>query len=297
MRPELRRSFTYYLLFTTLLIALPLGAPSQPLRSFSFEEYLTARFTPANPSWNLGTLCPVDSNVVAARVMREYGSMFVAGDSIELPDTCMFGGEPEVKRFQKKLKTKTVYSGGLPITLQLKAAEGLQASIEQAALEGFSIRPLDGAIAGSRSYGDTLMLWNGRFFRALDYWTRRGSLTAEDRDAISRVDLQKRIEMIIEWEARGIYFSTDRTRSIFTSTAPPGASQHLSMIAFDVVEYGQPTVREILNSNGWFQTVVGDPPHFTYLGLHEGELARRGLQLIARGSHRYWVPNLSAPTR
>lgn len=297
MRPERRRSFTFYLLFAALLLGTPLYMASQPLRSFSFEEYLTARFTQVNPSWNLGTLCPVDSNVVAARVLREYGSMFVAGDSVQLPDTCMFGGEPEVKRFQKKLKTKTVYSGGLPITLQQQAADGLQASIEQAAREGFSIRPLDGAIAGSRSYGDTLMLWNGRFFKALDYWTRRGVLTAEDRDAISRVGLQKRIEMIIEWESRGIFFSTDRTRPIFTSTAPPGASQHLSMIAFDVVEYGQPTVREILNSNGWFQTVVGDPPHFTYLGLHEGELPRRGLLLIARGSHRYWVPNLSAPTR
>lgn len=297
MRPERRRPFRYYLLFTALLLAMPRYVLSQPLRSFSFEEYLTARFTQADPSWNLGALCPVDSNIVAARVLREYGSMFVAGDSVELPDTCMFGGEAGVKRFQKQLKTKTVYSGGIPITLQLQAADGLQASIEQAAREGFSIRPLDGAIAGSRSYGDTLMLWNGRFFRALDYWTRHGRLTAADRDAISRVDLEKRIEMIIEWEARGIYFSTDRTRSIFTSTAPPGASQHLSMIAFDVVEYGQPTVREILNSNGWFQTVVDDPPHFTYLGLHEGELPGRGLQLVARGSHRYWVPNLSAPTR
>jgi hypothetical protein len=297
MKPELRRSFKRSLLSTALLLAIPLHVLSQPLPSLSFEDFLTARFTVDDPSWNLGTLCPVDSNIVAARVLREYGSMFVAGDPVQLPDTCLFRGEAEVKRFQKKLKTKTVYSGGIPITLQQQAAEGLQASVEQAALEGLSISPLDGAIAGSRSYGDTLMLWNGRFFRALDHWTRRGRLTAEDREAISRVDLQKRIEMIIEWEAQGIYFSTDRTRSIFTSTAPPGASQHLSMLAFDVVEYGQPTVREILNRNGWFQTVVGDPPHFTFLGLPEDELQRRGLLLIARGNHRYWVPNLSQPTR
>jgi hypothetical protein len=295
MRTERRRPFTYYFLFTALLLGMPPYVASQPLRSFSFEEYLTARFAQADPSWNLGTLCPVDSNVVAARVLREYGSMFIA-DAVHLPDTCMFAGEGEVKRFQKKLETKTVYSGGIAITLQTQAAEALQAAVEQATREGLSIRPLDGAIAGSRSYGDTLMLWNGRFFKALDYWTRRGRLTADDREAISRVDLQKRIEMIMEWEALGIYFSTDRTRSIFTSTAPPGASQHLSMIAFDAVEYGHPAVREILNRNGWYQTVVGDPPHFTYLGWREAELPRRGLQLIARGSHRYWVPKLPAPT-
>lgn len=274
-------------------MALP--AVSQPLQSF--EDYLIERFTLADASWNLESLCPVNSNVVAARVLREYGSMFVAGDSVDLPDTCLFRGESEVKRFQKKLKTKTVYTGGIPITLQQQAAEGLQTSVEQAAREGFSIRPLDGAIAGSRSYGDTLMLWNGRFFRALDHWTRQGRLTADDREAISRLDLQKRIEKIIEWETLGIYFSTDRTRSIFTSTAPPGASQHLSMIAFDVVEYGQPAVRGILNRNGWYQTVVGDPPHFTFLGLPEEELPRRGLQLVTRGSHRYWVPSLSPSTR
>jgi hypothetical protein len=280
-----------------LALAGPQVTLSQPLASLSLDQFLTDRYAKWNPSWNLETLCPISTSVVAARVFREYGSMFAAGDSVELPSACVYGGESTVMSFQKKLKTKRIESGGVPIELQIAAADALQKAIEQALERRGSITPLDGAIAGSRSYGDTLMLWNGRFFSALDYWTRRGRLTAADRDAISRLGLQKRIEKIMEWEAQGIYFGTDRRRSIFTSTAPPGASQHLAMIAFDVVEYGRPEIREILNRNGWFQTVVGDPPHFTYLGLPETELPGRGLQLVAKGGHRYWVPSLPPVTR
>jgi hypothetical protein len=51
-----------------------------------------------------------------------------------------------------------------------------------------------------------------------------------------------------------------------------------------------------LNRNGWFQTIVDDPPHFTYLGVAETELPSRGLQLIWKGGYKYWIPHLSQRT-
>jgi hypothetical protein len=270
----------------------------QPIASApTFDTYLTHRFRQANPDWSIESLCPAATNIVAARVFRSYGSMFVAGDLVKLPPVCIYSGEFAVLEFQRSLKPKTVISGGIEITLQESAADALQRAINQAGEIQQTITPLDGAIAGSRSYGDSLRLWNGRFFRALDYWTKVGRLTQADREAVTGVELQKRIEMILQWEAQGIYFSTDRTRSIFTSTAPPGASQHLSMLAFDIVEYGRPEIRDIMNRNGWFQTVVDDPPHFTYLGVPEIELPSRGLMLVQKGNSRYWIPNLVTVTR
>lgn len=272
-------------------------ASSQPLASPpSFESFLAERFKP-QPSWDLESFCPVTKSVVAARVFRAYGSMFVASDSVKLPPVCVYPGDAEVVKFQGELKTKTFEAGGVRISLQEAASDALQRALNDANACRLTISPLDGAIAGSRSYGDTLMLWNGRFFRALDHWTRVGKLTAADREAVTGVELAKRIEMILRWEDQGIYFSTDRTRSILTSTAPPGASQHLSMLAFDVVEYSRPAIREIMNRNGWFQTVVDDPPHFTFLGIAEAELPNRGLKVVQKGSHRYWVPNLASPMR
>jgi hypothetical protein len=137
------------------------------------------------------------------------------------------------------------------------------------------------------------MLWNSRVFPALSYWTRHGKLSATDNEILGKLDLDKKIEKILEWEARGIYFSTDRSRSILTSTAPPGTSQHLALIAFDVVEYRDPIVRLALNRNGWFQTVIDDPGHFTYLGVPDIELPARGLMAVAKGGYMYWIPNLS----
>jgi hypothetical protein len=268
----------------------------QPTTLRSFETFITARFGKADPEWKIDNFCPITTDIVAARVLREYGAMFAASDAVTLPASCIYRGETDVLTFQKSLATSTVETGGIRISLQAKAAESLQSALTEASGKGLSITPYDGAIAGSRSYGDTLRLWNGRFFSALDHWTRRGRLTEADRIAVTGVSLQKRIEMILQWESQGIFFSTDRSRSIFSSTAPPGTSQHLSMLAFDVTEYTSPEIRQIMNRYGWFQTVVGDPVHFTFLGVPETELPARGLKPFERGSHRYWVPNLATLT-
>lgn len=298
----MRVSIKYLLaiLFALLLpvVCLSQIGNAQPLASPpSFEAFLSQRFGQSKPDWTPDLLCPTSTNVVAARVLREYGSVFSAGDSVQPPPVCIYPGEFAVIKFQKGLKAKYVLAGGVQINLQEAATDALQRAISQAAEIKLTITPLDGAIAGSRSYGDSLRLWNGRFFRALDYWIQVGKLTSADRESVTGMDLEKRIETVLKWESKGYYFSTDRTRSIFKSTAPPGASQHLSMLAFDIVEYGRPEIRDIMNRNGWFQTVIDDPPHFTFLAVPESDLPNRGLTLVQKGSYRYWVPNFAAPIR
>jgi hypothetical protein len=269
------------------------GASSQPSASQTpvfFEQALEKRLS-IGGEFSLEKFCPVSTDIVAMRVLQSYGSMFAAADGVKLPETCVSKGDGEVRKFQQKLDKKTVEINGVQMEFQAAAADALQTSIDAATASGMSITPLDGAIAGGRTYGDTLMLWNSRVFPALEFWIRRGRLSPDARDEIGRLDLRQKIEKILEWESQGIYFSTDRTRSILTSTAPPGTSQHLYLLAFDVTEFWNPQVRAILNQNGWYQTVVDDPAHFTYLGCPEADLPSRGLKAIAKAGHIYWAPN------
>jgi len=278
-----------------LVLVVAQTAISQASSPVYFEEVVKKRFSSGEPKadWSFERFCPVSTSIVAARVLEDYGAMFVANESILLPHSCIQAGEGDVIRYQKSLKTKCIDIAGVRINFQAAAADAIQSAIDEAAAKDLSLTVLDGAIGGGRSYGETVMLWNSRFFPAMEFWIRRGRLSETDREAIGRLDLQKKVEKVLEWEAQGIYFSTDRTRSIFTSTAPPGTSQHLALIAMDVTEFWNPELRTILNRNGWFQTVVDDPAHFTYLGYTASELPGRGLRAIYKGSQQYWIPNLS----
>ena len=282
---------TVLLVFAMLFVNAG-GAQSPP--PVDFESVIEKRQTSENPTagFTFEKFCPVATDEIARRVLQSYGAIFVASDAVRLPTTCVFKGESDVLAFQKKLQRRQLEIKGARIDLQSAASIALEAALTEATTVGSSITPLDGAIAGGRSYGDTLMLWNSRVFPAIEFWIKRGRLPVEARDEIARLDLRNKILKILEWESQGIFFSTGRTRSILTSTAPPGTSQHLSLIAFDVTEYWNPDVRVALNRNGWFQTVIDDPPHFTYLGYAESELPSRGLIAIAKGGHVYWVPNM-----
>ena len=263
---------------------------AQPLQVVYFDQYLEKKNS--SSAWAFEKFCPVSTSLIARRVLESYGSMFVAHESVNLPPTCVQKGESQVNAFQNKISRTPVDIDGVRIELQSPAAQALQRSLDEATTAGLRISPLDGAIAGGRSYGDTLMIWNSRVFPAMDFWIKRGRLPETARDEVARLELPKKLEKILEWESQGIYFSTDRTRSVLTSTAPPGTSQHLALIAFDVVEFRNPTVRGVLNKNGWFQTIVDDPAHFTYLGFRETELPSRGLLAVFKGGHLYWIPNL-----
>lgn len=266
---------------------------AQPVSIINFEVFAQKRFA-SKAGWDRERFCPVSTSVVARRVLESYGAIFAAHESVVLPPGCIFRGESDVIKYQKNLQTTRIDMSGIAVDLQTPAVQPLARAMTEAADRGFRITAYEGPIAGSRTYGQTLMLWNSRFFPALEYWVTQGVLSEADRREVGGMDLEKKIERVLEWESRGIYFSTNRTRSIMTSTAPPGTSQHLAMIALDIAEYSNPDVRAILNRNGWYQTVVDDPPHFTYLGHAEADLPGRGLRAIYKGSQLYWIPNIPA---
>lgn len=236
--------------------------------------------------------CPAGVDEVVGRVFAEYGSIFAASESVTAPPTCLFTSEEEVQKFQRTLKTKTGNIGGVTIELQTAAMDALLRAVSEAESRGLSITPLDGEIAGKRSFEDTVRIWNSRFMPALNYWTRRGKITPKSADNALKMPIPEQVVQVFEWEAKGIYFSTGKNRPIMSSVAPPGTSQHLSLLAFDIEQQVNRKVREILNRNGWYQTVVNDSPHFTYLGVPETELPKRGLRAVYRGGYKYWVPVL-----
>ena len=237
--------------------------------------------------------CPIDSDPIAKRVFAEYGSILVAERIVTLPGQCIYKDEAEIFSFQGRLKTSVAKIAGVDIELQEPAMKALLNAEAEITRAGRMITPLDGSIAGRRNFYDTLRLWNSRFSPAVAYWVRLGRIGGDEGERIRAAALDEQVRQVMQWESEGIYFSTNFTNSIFTSVAPPGTSQHLFLLAFDVVEYNDPVVVSSLNSNGWYQTVVDDPLHFTYLGLPESELPKRGLKLVYRGRHGYWVPNLA----
>ena len=57
-------------------------------------------------------------------------------------------------------------------------------------------------------------------------------------------------------------------------------------------EFPDARVREILAAEGWFQTVLSDLPHFTFLGLAENELPDRGLKSLRVNGQKFWIPDV-----
>jgi len=100
------------------------------------------------------------------------------------------------------------------------------------------------------------------------------------------------VPIVLSLEEQGIYFAKDLSKTILYSVAPPGASQHLSMLAFDVAEFNEPRVREILEAHFWYQTVPSDLPHFTFLGVPVDELQNLSLKPVIHSDRIFWVPDL-----
>jgi hypothetical protein len=66
------------------------------------------------------------------------------------------------------------------------------------------------------------------------------------------------------------------------------------MLAFDVKEHENASVRRILAAHGWFQTISTDRPHFTFLGVSEAELPGLGLKRSRTAGRTFWIPDLTA---
>ena len=290
------------LLFIVALAAnifLTLNSDAQQLVSADMNSFLEARLASlktatkpeSNSSVKFEQICPVATNAMAKRVFDEYGAVFVVKEPSKFPDRCVFNDTADVERFQRSIKTKSAVIGGVVIELQEAAMDSLIEVQKDAEALDLHITPLDGAIAGKRSYNDTVRIWNTRFQRGLDHWVQVGKITEDDATAVRKMDTAHQVEQVIAWESEGFYFSTDFSHSIFSSTAPPGTSQHLSMLAIDIVENNDPTVVTLLAGRGWYRTVLNDATHFTFIGVPESELPNRGLKPVMRGGCKFWVPN------
>jgi hypothetical protein len=169
--------------------------------------------------------------------------------------------------------------------------ERLLTAIAEAAEAGLSITPR-GADSARRNYQGTIELWKSRIEPALEHWTGKGRITESQADEIRSRSPYEQVPLVFALEEDGIFFAKDVSKSIIYSVAPPGTSQHLSLLAFDVAEFENPSVREILADNFWYQTVVSDLPHFTFLGVDETDLPGLGLKWISSGDRNFWLPDI-----
>ena len=239
----------------------------------------------------LENVCP-PADSVARRVLEDYGAMFVADKKVKPPTVCIFTSEAQVAQFQEEAKYVTETIAGAAVELQPEAMKALLKAREEAQKEGLEITPRDGAEAARRSYEDSLQLWDTRFLPALDYWLAQGKLTAAQVMRLKSLPLHSQVAEVLELEKTGVYFSKDLSKSILYSIAAPGTSQHIAMLAFDVNEFDNSRVREILAKHGWFQTVLSDLPHFTFLGLKEKDLPKHGLKNVEADGQIFWIPNV-----
>ena len=225
------------------------------------------------------------------RLFREYGAVFVARGGVTPPNRVVFADEDEVRAFQSRLDIAESRIGDFDLELQSAAMASLRKAIAEVAESGLTITPR-GQDSARRNYDDTIALWKSRVEPALIHWVEQDRLTTEQASEIRALTPYEQVAKVFALEESGIYFAKDLSKSIIYSVAPPGASQHLSLLAFDVAEFEEKRVRRILARNYWYQTVTSDLPHFTFLGVEESELPELGLRMVRSCEREFWVPDI-----
>lgn len=231
------------------------------------------------------------TDAVGQRILKDYGALFVARGGAVPPNTPIFKSEAEVSAFQSSLSKSSESLGGFNIELQAAAMKALKEAIAEAKQTNLTITPR-GADSGKRDYSGTVELWASRVNPGLTHWVGKGRITETEASKIRALSPFEQVPEIFRLESQGIFFSKDLSKSIVYSVAPPGTSQHLSMLALDVNEHENAKVRDVLAKHGWFQTVVSDLPHFTFLGVAENQLTGLGLKKVSDGGRTYWLPSL-----
>ena len=262
-----------------------------PGNYYSSPFYTALKAALESSGKTIADICPADDQV-ARRVLHDYGAMFVASAQVIPPPVCVFADEAEVARFQKAAGRAAATINDAIIELQPAAMSALLKARAMARREGLDISPRDGAEAARRNFGDTVRLWNSRFLPALDHWTKVGRLTKEQAERLRAMAINRQVAEVLELEKDGIFFSKDLSKSVLYSIAAPGTSQHIAMLAFDANEFLDARIREIIGLHGWFQTVLSDLPHFTFLGLAEDELPARGLKSVETIGQKFWIPDV-----
>ena len=233
----------------------------------------------------------VGDNAAEQRLLREYGAVFVARNGVIPPNKVVFKNDDDVAEFQSSVDVGVSEMSGFDMELQAVAMSDLLAASDEASAAGLAITPR-GADSARRNYHGTVDLWNSRVEPALVHGVSKGRLTPEQADHIRSLPPHEQVPEVFKLEQEGIYFAKDLSKSIIYSVAPPGASQHLSMLAFDVAEFDDRSVRKILARHRWYQTVVSDLPHFTYLGVDEVALPELGLQQVTHLEREFWIPEI-----
>lgn len=292
------------LIGSILLSGCPSGSPGQPANaarnetvsptpSSSTETIALSNVNSTAPDVErdgfLANLSPdfvQPSDETGRRLLKEYGAVFLARGGAAPPKTVVFHDEKEVAAFQARVPGATESVGGVTIHLQAAAMQALK----EAAAE-VSITP-KGADAAARSYQDTVGLWASRVGPGLTHWTAKRKISAAEAARIRALPPFGQVPEILKLESRGIWFSRDLSKSILYSVAPPGSSQHLSMLALDIAEHDNPRVRVVLAKHGWYQTVISDLPHFTFLGVPEDRLPKLGLKKASSAGRVFWVPDI-----
>jgi hypothetical protein len=265
-------------------------ADKDKVRSSPFYEAL--RKALKKRKTRIEDICPL-SDSVSRRILEDYGAMFLAVKKVMPPPVCVFTSEDQVTRFQEQAGFEKETIADAEIELQPEAMKALRKAREEAQKEDLDITPRGGSEAARRNYEDSLRLWDTRFLPALDYWQTQGKLSAEQVTRMQGLPLNDQVAEVLELEKSGIFFSKDLSKSILYSIAAPGTSQHIAMLALDVTEFDSPRVREILAKHGWFQTVLSDLPHFTFLGLKEKDLPKWGLKSVEADGQTFWIPDVS----
>lgn len=236
-----------------------------------------------------GFVQPTDD--VGKKILREYGAVFVARGGVTPPKTVIFRDESEVSTFQSSVSESSESIGGFTLKLQSAAMTGLKNAIAEAKQSNLTISPR-GEDSAKRTYAQTVDIWKKRVEPGLKHWVSKGKVSQSEATRIKSLSIYDQITEILKLEEKGIYFATSLDKSIMFSGAPPGTSQHLAMLAFDCKEFGNAKVREILAKHGWFQTVVSDEPHFTFLGVKESDLPNLGLKKQMSKNKPFWVPDI-----
>lgn len=244
-----------------------------------FERHLPADFP-----------LPASGDAVANRLLKDYGAMFVARGGVVSPPKIVFENGAECADWQNRISVRREDFGGINVELQTAAMEALINARDELRARNLTVTAR-GTWAARRDYDDTVEIWRTRVVPALDYWTRRGRLSAEEAARIRLLAPPLQVAEVLRFEERGMFFSKDYSKSILYSATAPGASQHLSMLAFDANEHGNPAVRSVLAKHGWFQTVASDAPHFTFLGAAEADLPALGLKRTVQGDRAFWIPD------
>jgi hypothetical protein len=186
-------------------------------------------------------------------LLRSYGAAFVnPSDEVKLPPNVLLNSEEETNEFQTQLTLEKVV-GTNDCYLQKAAADALNKARTQ---QNIPLKSGYGKSDCTRNFATNLRFWH-------------------------KYANNKTLEKVKQGKETGI----------LGVVAPPGASQHLWGLAIDL-GVNNPKQREILNQNGWFQTVVKDVPHWTYLGIPAEDLPKFGFKNQVVQGITYWLTPL-----